>query len=133
MQLHHKKLNPLAPLILDCEGTFYLILIDPPEILDNIKTIIMVYNYINIHHKNYIDNILKQNIFHIDFLENWEGGHFIVILKYRLDKSMYFIVLYYIVQQDFSLIYFVFLKLGYYLHAPCPTHYDMYYIYRYHN
>ena len=50
-------------LVLDCEGAFYYILRDMPEILNNIKLIIMENDYHNIEHKKYIDNILIKNNF----------------------------------------------------------------------
>lgn len=56
-------------LVLDCEGAFYYILIDMPEILTNIKTIIMENDYHNISHKNYIDTVLKENKFYVDYRE----------------------------------------------------------------
>jgi len=37
-------------LVLDCEGAFYYILMDMPEILKNIKLIIMENNYHNFSH-----------------------------------------------------------------------------------
>jgi hypothetical protein len=59
-------------LVLDCEGAFYYILMDMPEILDNINLIIMENNYHEIYKKEYIDNILKNNSFYIEYVE--EGG-----------------------------------------------------------
>jgi FkbM family methyltransferase len=59
-------------LVLDCEGAFYYILMDMPEILDNINLIIMENNYHEIYQKEYIDNILKNNSFYIEYVE--EGG-----------------------------------------------------------
>ena len=56
-------------LVLDCEGAFYYILMDMPEILDNINLIIMENDYTDITHKNYIDTILKQNNFYVDYSE----------------------------------------------------------------
>jgi len=50
-------------LILDCEGAFYYILMDMPEILSGINLIIMENDYNDINHKNYIDDILKSNEF----------------------------------------------------------------------
>lgn len=50
-------------LVLDCEGAFYYILQDMPEVLDNIKLIIMENDYDNIDHKIYIDNVLKNKGF----------------------------------------------------------------------
>jgi FkbM family methyltransferase len=56
-------------LVLDCEGAFYYILIDMPEILTNIKTIIMENDYHDISHKNYIDTVLKDRNFYVDYQE----------------------------------------------------------------
>ena len=58
-------------LVLDCEGAFYYILMDTPEILDNINLIIMENDYHDITHKQYIDSVLKNN-FYIDYVE--QGG-----------------------------------------------------------
>jgi len=56
-------------LVLDCEGAFYYILTDMPDILNNIKLIIMENDYHDITHKNYIDAVLKQNGFHVEYSE----------------------------------------------------------------
>ena len=56
-------------LVLDCEGAFYYILMDMPEILDNINLIIMENDYLDINNKLYIDNILTQNNFIVDYVE----------------------------------------------------------------
>ena len=56
-------------LILDCEGAFYYILMDMPEILNNIKLIIMENDYFEISFKNYVDEILKNNNFYIEYSE----------------------------------------------------------------
>jgi FkbM family methyltransferase len=61
-------------LILDCEGAFYYILMDMPEILDNIKLIIIENDYSDISHKNYVDSVLIQNNFYIDYTEMGGGG-----------------------------------------------------------
>jgi FkbM family methyltransferase len=58
-------------LVLDCEGAFYYILMDIPEILDNINLIIMENDYRDITHKQYIDSVLKNN-FYLDYVE--QGG-----------------------------------------------------------
>jgi FkbM family methyltransferase len=56
-----KKYNiTFDTLVLDCEGAFYYILSDMPEILNNINLIIMENDYHNIEHKKYIDSILKE-------------------------------------------------------------------------
>jgi hypothetical protein len=54
---------------LDCEGAFYYILTDMPNILNNIILIIMENDYHDITHKNYIDTVLKQNGFHVEYSE----------------------------------------------------------------
>lgn len=56
-------------LVLDCEGAFYYILIDMPEILDNVKLIIMENDYYEITHKEYVDEILTKNNFYRDYSE----------------------------------------------------------------
>jgi len=43
-------------LILDWEGAFYYILMDMPEILNNVKLIIMENDYRDIKHKEYVDD-----------------------------------------------------------------------------
>ena len=50
-------------LVLDCEGAFYYILLDTPEILDNINLIIMENDYHDISHKKYVDSVLIKNKF----------------------------------------------------------------------
>jgi len=71
-QLQLKYNIEFDTLVLDCEGAFYYILIDMPEILNNINLIIMENDYHDINHKKYIDNILKENNFYVDYCE--EGG-----------------------------------------------------------
>jgi len=69
----NKKYNiNFDTLVLDCEGAFYYILMDMPEILDNINLIIMENDYHNIEHKNYIDSILNERNFYVDY--NEAGG-----------------------------------------------------------
>ena len=62
-------------LVLDCEGAFYYILMDMPEILDNIKLIIMENDYYDISHKSYVDSILRKYNFYTDYKEagGWGG------------------------------------------------------------
>jgi FkbM family methyltransferase len=52
-------------LVLDCEGAFYYILRDMPDILTNINKIIMENDYLDISHKRYIDNVLGENGFSV--------------------------------------------------------------------
>jgi len=59
-------------LVLDCEGAFYYILIDMPEILTNIKLIIMENDYWDYSMKQHIDNTLTYQGFYVDYQE--EGG-----------------------------------------------------------
>ena len=57
-------------LVLDCEGAFYYILKDMPDILDNINLIIMENDYKVIEQKQYIDTILRDNGFSVDYQES---------------------------------------------------------------
>lgn len=61
-------------LVLDCEGAFYYILMDIPEILNNINLIIMENDYHDISKKNYVDDILKKNNFYVDYVESGGWG-----------------------------------------------------------
>ena len=61
-------------LILDCEGAFYYILMDTPEILNNINLIIMENDYWDISKKNYIDDILIKNNFIVTYTESGGWG-----------------------------------------------------------
>lgn len=61
-------------LVLDCEGAFYYILMDTPEILNNIQLIIMENDYNDISHKIYIDDILIKNNFTRDYVEGGGWG-----------------------------------------------------------
>lgn len=61
-------------LVLDCEGAFYYILMDMPEILGNVNLIIMENDYNEITHKNYIDSVLKENNFYVDYSESGGWG-----------------------------------------------------------
>ena len=61
-------------LVLDCEGAFYYILMDMPEILDNVKLIIMENDYHDISKKHYIDSILKKNNFYVDYVKSGGWG-----------------------------------------------------------
>jgi len=56
-------------LVLDCEGAFYYILMDMPEILDNIKLIIMENDYWDLSHKEAIDQVLFEKGFKVDYSE----------------------------------------------------------------
>ena len=61
-------------LVLDCEGAFYYILMDMPEILTNINLIIMENDYNDIEHKKYVDYVLLKNNFYNDYKEGGGWG-----------------------------------------------------------
>ncbi len=61
-------------LVLDCEGAFYYILMDMPEMLDNINLIIMENDYHDISHKQYIDKVLSDRGFYVDYSESGGWG-----------------------------------------------------------
>jgi FkbM family methyltransferase len=61
-------------LVLDCEGAFYYILMDMPEILSNVNLIIMENDYYDITHKNYVDEILLKHNFIKDYNESGGWG-----------------------------------------------------------
>jgi FkbM family methyltransferase len=71
-ELKNKYQINFDTLVIDCEGAFYYILMDMPEILENINLIIMENDYWDLSHKNYIDYILTNNNFVVDYSE--EGG-----------------------------------------------------------
>ena len=68
-ELKNKYNIEFDTLVLDCEGAFYYILMDMPEILNNINLIIMENDYHDIQQKYYIDEVLKKNNFYIDYVE----------------------------------------------------------------
>lgn len=71
-ELNEKYKIKFDTLILDCEGAFYYILKDTPELLDNINLIIMENDYwVDPSHKTFIDSILKKN-FYRDYSESGE-------------------------------------------------------------
>lgn len=61
-------------LVLDCEGAFYYILMDMPEILDNIQLIIMENDYHDMEHKQFVDNLLQEKTFYQDYVESGGWG-----------------------------------------------------------
>jgi FkbM family methyltransferase len=56
-------------LVLDCEGAFYYILSDMPEILDGITKVLMENDYYNVEHKQFIDAKLKERGFQCIYTE----------------------------------------------------------------
>ncbi len=61
-------------LVLDCEGAFYYVLMDMPEIIKNIKLIIVENDYTDFSHKQYVDKILRENNFYVDYSESGGWG-----------------------------------------------------------
>jgi len=57
-ELRDKYRITFDTLILDCEGAFYYILTDMPDILDNINLVIMENDYYQEAHKKFIDDML---------------------------------------------------------------------------
>jgi len=65
-----KKYNiTFDTLVLDCEGAFYDILKDMPDIITNIKKVIMENDYQKIEKKNYVNSVLKENGFRVVYSE----------------------------------------------------------------
>lgn len=61
-------------LVLDCEGAFFYILRDMPEILTGIEKIIIENDFTDINHKQYMDNVLTTNGFRIAFTQSGGWG-----------------------------------------------------------
>lgn len=73
-QLYQKYKIDFDTLVLDCEGAFFYILIDMPEILNNINLIIMENDYDTLEKKEHIDAILRENKFYLDYSECGGSG-----------------------------------------------------------
>jgi FkbM family methyltransferase len=71
-ELKNKYNIDFDTLVLDCEGAFYYILMDMPEILNGINLIIMENDYNDYNHKLFIDDVLIKNNFNVVYQE--EGG-----------------------------------------------------------
>jgi FkbM family methyltransferase len=69
-----KKYNiKFDTLAVDCEGALYYILLDMPEILENIKLIMMENDYYNELHKKYVDQVLYAHGFNVVYTEPLVG------------------------------------------------------------
>jgi len=66
-ELNNKYNIVFDTLVLDCEGAFYYILMDMPEILNNINLILMENDYHNAQHYEYVNNKLTENNFKLDY------------------------------------------------------------------
>ena len=73
-ELKQKYSVDFDTLVLDCEGAFYYILQDMPEIIEDIKLIIMENDYKYIKHKNYIDDILIKSGFKVVYSKSGGWG-----------------------------------------------------------
>lgn len=73
-ELKEKYNTEFNTLVLDCEGAFYYMLLDMPEMLENIKLIIMENDYWDLNHKNVVDDILMKNNFYVDYTESGGWG-----------------------------------------------------------
>jgi len=71
-QLQGKYNIQFDTLVLDCEGAFYYILKDMPEIINNVNLIIMENDYRDISHYQYVKETLTNSNFYVDYVE--EGG-----------------------------------------------------------
>jgi FkbM family methyltransferase len=85
-ELNEKYNIPFDTLILDCEGAFYYILMDMPEILNNMNLIIMENDYHDINHKKYVDDVLIKNNFYIDYVESGGSALAYSIFPHLYDK-----------------------------------------------
>ena len=72
VDLQNKYKIEFDTLVLDCEGAFYYILMDMPEILSNVNLIIMENDYLDINHKQYVDKVLIRNNFFRSYVESGE-------------------------------------------------------------
>lgn len=70
--LQTKYNKKFTTMVVDCEGALYYILKDNPDMIKDMKTIIMENDYYNIEHKIYVDSILKQHRFERVYFS--EGG-----------------------------------------------------------
>ncbi len=73
-QLQSKYNIIFDTLVLDCEGAFYYILLDMPEIINNIKLILVENDYKDHNHKLYMDQVLIKNNFNRIYVEGGGWG-----------------------------------------------------------
>jgi FkbM family methyltransferase len=74
VDLQNKYKIDFDTLVIDCEGAFYYILMDMPEILNNINLIIMENDYIDPMCKLYVDDVFKSNDFYRYYVESGGWG-----------------------------------------------------------
>ena len=75
-ELEEKYNITFDTLVLDCEGAFFYILLDMPEILNGVNLIIIENDYRIYEHKIYMDSVLKNNNFYVDYTEAGGWGDF---------------------------------------------------------
>jgi FkbM family methyltransferase len=73
-QLNTKYNIVFDTLVLDCEGAFYYILMDMPELLTHINLIIMENDYWDLSKKQYVDEILTNHNFRNIYTEGGGWG-----------------------------------------------------------
>ena len=61
-------------LVLDCEGAFYYILLDMPELLNTVDLIIMENDYHDVSNKEHVDKILTEHNFRTHYQESGGWG-----------------------------------------------------------
>jgi FkbM family methyltransferase len=69
-ELQEKYKIEFDTLVLDCEGAFYYILLDMPEILDNIKLIMIENDFKEEEQKKYFDDALRKHDFYNSYSED---------------------------------------------------------------
>jgi FkbM family methyltransferase len=63
-------------LVVNCNGAFYYILMDTPEILTNITILVMTNDYEEMQQKDYVNSILTQHNFYPVYVESGlRGGY----------------------------------------------------------
>jgi FkbM family methyltransferase len=75
-ELQNKYNITFDTLVLDCEGAFYYILYDTPEILNNVNKILMENDFIDVpEHKGFVHETLKNNGFVVDYERAYSHYH----------------------------------------------------------
>jgi len=69
-----KKYFAPDTLVIDCEGAFYYILLDMPQVLDGVTKIIMENDYNDIEQKKYIESVLESKSFNVVYSKNGGWG-----------------------------------------------------------
>jgi FkbM family methyltransferase len=77
-ELRNKYKIAFDTLVLDCEGAFYYILMDMPDIMDDINLVIMENDYYKEEHKKFIDDTLTQKGLKRVYVQNggWECRYY---------------------------------------------------------